>query len=71
MAFQAGGDSIKVPMRDDDETKAGFANYRGDIRREVAGQISGPTDDGFLMKAVVAEYDSQTDTTRVAFVAIN
>jgi hypothetical protein len=45
---------------------AGHLNYRGDLR-SIVGELKGPTTFGSVVVATVAEYDVDTDRTRVAF----
>lgn len=46
---------------------AGSANYAGDVRH-IVGEIKGPTTYRTAVLAVGAEYDADTDRTRVTFV---
>ncbi len=46
--------------------KAGHANYPGDTRH-MLGEIKGPLTYGGYVIAVDAQYDPDTDRTRVAF----
>ena len=40
--------------------------YPGDVRH-VVGELKGPTTLGELLTAVTADYDADSDTTRVGF----
>lgn len=43
-----------------------FATYPGD-NRHVIGEVKGPNTLGEALRAVTAEYDPATDSTRVGF----
>jgi hypothetical protein len=45
---------------------AGCANYPGD-QSHIVGEIKGPTTYGTAAVAIGADYDADTDRTRVAF----
>lgn len=45
----------------------GFATYPGDATRILSEGPKGPNYMGEVMFPVTAEYDSETDTTRVGF----
>lgn len=46
---------------------AGYANYNGDQRQILADGAKGPTLDGLACFPVTAEYDPETNRTRVGF----
>lgn len=50
-----------------DRQPTGWANYRGDCRGILAEGPKGPNYMGELMWPVTAEYDAETDRTRVGF----
>lgn len=44
-----------------------FANYGGDVTH-IVGEVKGPNMLGEMLTAVTADYDPETDRTRVGFV---
>lgn len=47
-------------------TPVRFANYPGDVT-SIVGEVKGPNTLGEYLTAVAAEYDRETDMTRVGF----
>jgi hypothetical protein len=45
----------------------GNAKYKGDVSKDVLGQVMGPTTYGSFMGAFQASYDEASDTTTVLF----
>ena len=45
----------------------GSLRYRGDIRRDVAGQVIGPAADGSMIVPAQAWYEVERDYTHVDF----
>ena len=43
-----------------------FANYPGDCTR-IIGEVKGPNTLGEVLRAVTADYDPESDVTRVGF----
>lgn len=43
-----------------------YGNYNGDVRH-IVGEVKGPNTLGEMLTAVAAEYDPETNTTRVTF----
>ena len=50
--------SLPAPVR--------FATYPGD-NRHIIGEVKGPNTFGEALRAVTADYDPESDTTRVGF----
>ncbi len=64
---QSGGrERLDRPAASPKRHKAGHANYPGDVRHMI-GEIKGPLTYGGYVIAVDAQYDPDTDRTRVAF----
>lgn len=51
----------------DDRKPVQFANYKGDTRNILNEYAKGPNTIGELLYPVTAEYDAETDHTRVGF----
>lgn len=51
--------TIPAPVR--------FATYPGDQTAQIVGEVKGPNTLGEALRAVTADYDAETNTTRVGF----